>query len=534
LIAETTPVSNLLIYTLAQTRPIFGHITGYKYWLFSEVLVMTTLPRSWFAGLRTLAVMLGLLVLAGCQTNQATGEQQFTAFMSPAQEQSVGRQEHAKIVADYGVVENPALTAWVSQVGQRVAAATGATDTPFTVTVLDDDVVNAFALPGGFVYVTRGLLALANDEAEVASVLGHEMGHVVGRHSAERYSQSVVASLGIAAVAILTGDRDTAQIAQTGSQLALSSFSREHEYQADALGVRFIARSGYDATASADLLAQLEHDEDLRNRIQGTGGQSAGADFFASHPRAADRVARARQLAQQQPASGDERGREAYLRAVDGMLYGSAPSQGYVRGSTFVHPELGFRFVVPPGFQLKNGHKAVSASDRQGASILFDGDSAQRVGPGGLSDYLRRVWVPDASLRDTEELTINGLPAATATAQAKQNGRQVDLRFVVIRFNTEKLYRFLFITPTNRTAALAEDLQRTTYSFATLSQAERVAIKPRRIAVVTVRAGETLADMARRMDVDALPAETFALINGLDAKATLQAGQRVKLVVSQP
>ncbi len=216
--------------------------------------------------------LLTLLALAGCTVNPATGESSFTAFMSPAEEQRAGAEEHPKILKEFGgAYGDRAIGAYIDSIGQALARMSDLPNQRFTFTVLDNDVVNAFALPGGYVYVTRGLLALAGSEAELAGVIAHEIGHVTARHAAQRYSQSIVAGLGAALLGAVAG-RGAADIAQLGSALYLSAYSREQEFEADILGVRYLARAGYDTGAMAGFLGKLQAHSALQARITGRGG----------------------------------------------------------------------------------------------------------------------------------------------------------------------------------------------------------------------------------------------------------------------
>jgi len=212
----------------------------------------------------------GLLpVLAGCTTNPATGEQQFAALMSPQQEVRVGAEEHEKVIKQFGLYNDPALVNYVGEIGRRVTRNTERPDVQYKFFIVDSPIVNAFALPGGYIYVSRGLLALANSEAELAAVLAHETGHIPGRHSAERYSRGVVTSLGAAVLAAAIGNDTASQALGVGSDLFLKSYSRGQENEADSLGMRYLSRAGYDPKAMAAFLANLQEESALQTRISG-------------------------------------------------------------------------------------------------------------------------------------------------------------------------------------------------------------------------------------------------------------------------
>lgn len=467
--------------------------------------------------------------LGGCSTNPATGQPTFTAFMSESEEIRIGRQEHPKIVREFGgVYDDPEVTKYIDSIGQFLASTSEKPDLKFTFTVLDSPVVNAFALPGGYVYVTRGLLALANSEAEIAGVIGHEIGHVTARHSAQRYSQAVLANIGMMGVAIATGSGALANLAGSGAAIYLQSYSRDQEYEADILGVRYLSRATYEPRAMASFLSSLLADSRLDAELAGRPGAADEYNIMATHPRTADRVERAIGAAGERTVADPMIARDVYLDKIDGMLYGDDPKQGFIKGRRFAHPVLKFEFTVPEGFRLHNTPSAVIARGPDGAAIQFD--QASPTPSGDLVDYLANVWAKNISLQNLERITVNGLQGATGTARVQTRSGAADLRLAAIRYSSDRVYRFLFLTPPNRTAALSEGLRRTTYSFRKLSDAEAAALKPQRIRVVTVQPGDSVASLAARMPFDDRQVERFRVLNGLQNGATLTPGQRVKLV----
>lgn len=487
---------------------------------------MTTRPRvlvSLFGALALLAA-----TLAGCSVNPATGKQDFTAFMSPAQEAKVGREQNPKLLAAFGGAyeERPALTRYVTKIGRRLQAVSEKPSPPFTFTIVNSPTVNAFALPGGYIYVTRGLLALANSEAELAGVIGHEMGHVIARHTAQRYSRGVLAQLGALAVGAATGSRSVARIANLGAAAYVQGFSREQELEADKLGVRYLTRAGYDPRAMASFLESLEADSKLARRIAGKEGRSPAASLFASHPRTALRITQA--LARAGGASGGKIGHDYYLLRLDDTLWGDDPDQGIRRGRVFIHPKLRFRFEVPPGFHMRNTPKAVVATAKNGAAIVFDG---ARVPAGiAMTDHITGQWLPKLAWRDVEAITINGMAAATAAARVNTRRGPRDLRAVTIRFGRDQVYRFLILTPPKATAGLNEAMRRMTYSFRALSAEEAAKVKPLRVRIHEVKAGETVAALAARMAVPDYKLEWFRVLNALAPNEALRPGRLVKLI----
>ncbi len=483
--------------------------------------------------------------LAGCAQNAATGRSQFTAFVSAEEEAKIGREQHPQVLAEFGgAYDNPKLKAYVQKLGETLVARSELAGQPFTFTVINSDIYNAFALPGGYVYVTRGLLALMSSEAELASVLGHEIGHVTARHTAERMSRATAANiftsiLGIG-VAVLTGSGDAGnavgQAAGGGAAVWLAGFSREQEFEADKLGVRYMAADGYDPREAADMLAKLG--EGVKLSMKALGRPPEAADEFSimqSHPRTADRVTAATDAARAQGmvvAANARIGEAEYFAAIDGMAYGGDAESGFVRGKTFLHPKLRFRFDAPPGFRLANGEDAVRATGPDGASIKLDGKPAPRgVEP---ADYLVGVWAKGVRVQNVERIEINGLPAATASLRGNGQNGPVDMRLVAIRHTDGSYYRILFAAPSASAAKFTEAFRRATYSFRALSEAEARGTEPLRIRIITVRAGDTHETLARHMATqDGLELEQFRVYNGLQPGEALAPGRRVKVIADR-
>jgi len=333
--------------------------------------------------------LIAALALAACSVNPATGQRQFTALMSPQQETRIGTQEHEKIIARFGVYDNAALSQYVQKVGQRVAEKTERPAVDYKFFVLDSPMVNAFALPGGYVYVTRGLLALANSEAQLAAVLGHEIGHITGRHFAERYSHAVLTSLGAAALSAAADNNGISQALGLGSDLYIKSYSRAQENEADTLGLRYLSRAGYDVSAMTRFLENLEAHTRLQNRLKGQGAEPV-FNYFSTHPATAERVGKVISETESYQQGGAVK-RAEYLAQIDGMIYGDSPRHGFVRAQTFVHPEIGFKFEVPDGFTLENRPTEVVALNDSGAVIVFDMvGNPQNLDP---YTYLTQSWM---------------------------------------------------------------------------------------------------------------------------------------------
>ena len=487
-----------------------------------------TLYQAWRTRLAPLLLSGLAVVLAACTTNPATGERSFTAFMSPEDELRVGAEQHPKILAEFGgAYDHTKANAYVNEIGQKLARVSDLPDLKFTFTVLDSDVVNAFALPGGYIYISRGLLALANTEAELAGVLAHEIGHVTARHSAQRYSSSVVAGLGTALLGIVGGG-ELAQLGQAGAAVYLQGYSRDQEFEADTLGVRYLARAGYETAAMASFLASLEAYSALEAKVSGLPDPASRYNIMSTHPRTGDRVVAATRAAQATQVADPRIGNIAHMNAIDGIVFGDSEGQGFIRGRQFAHKQLGFRFEVPQGFSLFNGTRQVVARGPDNALIVFDADT--RAFRGRMTNYLTEAWAPNANLSGVEPINVNGMDAATAVTRLTQQGNTIDLRLVAIRFGANQIYRFMFATPPAVTDQLSVPLRRTTFSFRRLSEREKANLLPWRIATPTVREGRTVNDLARGFPLPGPNEEWFRVLNGLQPGSQPFAGQRVKLV----
>jgi predicted Zn-dependent protease len=486
--------------------------------------------------LRASAVLSFLLLaavlpgLAGCSVNPATGESTFTGLMSEADEVREGREAHPQVLAEFGgAYDDPELQRYIDSLGQLLARASDRPNLQYTFTVLDTPTVNAFATPGGYIYITRGLLALANTEAEVAGVIAHEIGHVAARHAAERQGQAVLATIPAIFAGILTGSGAVAQAAGGLGMAHLQSYSRDQEYQADLLGVRYLSRTNYDPYGMASFLAQLQANDRLDATLAGRPELADRYSMMSTHPRTGDRIQRAIQEAGVTQVSNPIIERDLYFSKIDGMLYGDEPEQGFIRDRWFLHPILRFAFEVPPGFHMINSSDAVIAQRADGAAILFSG--AGPAASSSMFQYLTEEWAPRLRLADAETIDINGLEAATGSDRIDTSGGRRDIRLVAIRHDSGQIYRFIFLTRPELTDALVRDLQLTTYSFRRLSAGEAAELRPQSVRVVAVRSGDTVASMAARMTFGDYREERFRVLNGLELSDRLVPGQRVKIVV---
>jgi len=476
------------------------------------------------------AAAIGLLLMSGAVAPSANAQ----IFMSKEQEKKIGAQEHPKILKSFGgVYKEGNIGAYVAEIGGRIASNSDEPDLGYTVTVLNSPVVNAFALPGGYVYVTRGLMALANSEAELAGVIGHEVGHVTERHTAKRYDRAIGTSIVGGILGAVVGGGIVNDLIGLGGQLYLTSFSRNQEYEADLVGVRVLSRAGYDPFAQSDFLASMNAQAELHAKIVGQGGRSSRVDFFSTHPNTQKRVIKAIEEAETTGLAvrAMPRRREEFLTAVNGMLHGDDPNEGFVRGETFSHPNLRLTFTVPKGFVLQNSSQAVVARAQNGSIIQFDGAGAQGY-RGSIGGYLTNVFARQLKVRlsNVETFSLNGLPAATGITRMRTNSGSGDLRLVAVQWSNSQIFRFILFAPSRVSSSMQAGFQQTIESFRRLSAQEAGQLKPLRLRVVRARSGDTVQKFASRMAFNSFQTERFQVLNGLSGSQGLQDGRRYKIV----
>ena len=477
------------------------------------------------------ALSVSLAAIVSAAGSAPAGAQSKTRSISQSTAATAAKQ-HPQIVAEFGGEEPGARSAYIRQVGARVAAQTNIAGgaNAFRVTTLNSPVMNAFAVPGGYLYVTRQLVGLANDEAELASVLGHEAGHIAARHSSERKRAGILSQLLAVGLGAVTGSSQLGNLAGQLTQGVVLSYSRKQELEADDLGVRYIAAAGYDPTASASFLASLGAATSLEARAVVRNAERSTPTWARSHPLSADRVSRATRTASATGRAGTGlRNRDAFLAQIEGIMVDDDPKQGVIDGRTFTHPDLRLRFAVPDGYGMQNGVRAVSITGQRGqaqfAGGAFNGDLGTYI-----AQAFRSIAGQNAQIGYTEPrgTTINGMPAAYSTARVNTQSGAVDLTIVAYRWDSNTAYHFAMITPAGSGlgpfAPMVESLTR-------ISASEAAAIRPRIIDVVTVGPRDTVATLAGRMAYNDHKEERFRVLNGLASGAALRPGQKVKVVV---
>jgi predicted Zn-dependent protease len=479
-------------------------------------------------------LMLGVasVSLAACVGGEPIASTGSPITTSEAQQ---GAEAHPQLLEEFGGAMTGPQADYVTGIGRAIAVQSGlgGAQSDFRVTLLNSSVNNAFAIPGGYVYVTRQLTALMNNEAELAAVLGHEVGHVAARHSARRQqaaTQNQLGGIGIAILSsILLGDNPLGQQisegAMQGSQLLTLKYSRTQELEADELGISYLSGAGYDPRAMSTLLTSLALQNSLEARLQGRGDATAPA-WASTHPDPASRVQTA--LSKAQGVPGTVTNRDTFLSRIDNILYGDDPEHGVIEGRSFIHPVFRLSFDAPDGFYMINGSRAVSINGTSGQAQLSTGAYS-----GDLNAYVRSVFQAvggeqqQLAPQNLNRTTINGLPVVSGTARVTSGQSQVDVVVYAYEFANNRAFHFVTIVPAGQTNVFSSMFN----SMRRISTAEAAAVTPRRIDVVTVQRGDTVASLAARMAYSDSREERFRVLNGLTSTATLQPGDKVKIVV---
>ncbi len=444
--------------------------------------------------------------------------------LRPNLAQDIGEREHPRVVATYGgVYKDAGAERAVASVVGRLVAASDDPSQSYKITILNSPAINAFALPGGYLYVTRGLLALANDTSEVAAVLSHEMAHVTASHAIKRQQRAEAKQLANKILTDVVQDSEEARKAIISSQLSFARFSQVQELEADAIGVKTLAKAGFDPYAAARFLQSMA----AFARYQSADKSNSSApDFLSSHPSTPERLQIAVRSARQIGAPGiGERDRDAYLGRIDGMLFGDDPLEGFVRGRSFLHKALGISFTVPSCYILENSPEAVLASNGAGTAIRFDGADVSSYS--SLVDYMNSGWINGLLPESVRQTTINGLPGVTGAAITQG----WSFRIAVLRIGRTG-YRFIFASRSPNDVFDA-DFQRTIESFSQLTPTERARLRSLRIKVVKTKPGDTPRKLAIGMSgvEPSRRLEFFSILNDLKPGAPIPNDTAVKLVV---
>jgi len=473
---------------------------------------------------KTNIVALALLALTAtsCSTNPATGKKQI-AFIGEEQEIAMGREADQQIVQSLGLYEDKDVQAYVSRLGKELAASSERPNLPWTFRVVDDPVVNAFALPGGYVYVTRGLMTHLTSEAELASVIGHEIGHVTGRHSVEQMSKAQLAQIGLIAGMVLKPElAQFGDLAQTGLGLLFLKYGRDDEREADDLGLRYMSRDKYDPREMVGVFEVLR-------RVSEAEGNGRIPGWMSTHPTPENRIGRiSEQVAKLGSDFSNTRvGREPYLKELDGMPFGQNPREGYFIGNRFIQPELGFEIRFPQGWKTNNQKAAVGAmSPREDALVVLTLSDKGSPQAAAQAFFSQQGIVQGQSLR----ADLGGLPAV-ANVFGVQRGQAGDLQGVAAFVEHQgKVYQVLGYTLADRWRSYGDELSGAVGTFERVTDRRLLDVQPSRLDVVSIPSAMTLEEFNRRYP-STVDLKTLAIINQADSNTRFSAGTEVKRIV---
>lgn len=489
---------------------------------------------------RAAAVLLTFVFLAvGCATNPVTKKHEFV-LMSEEQEIAIGKEQDPKAVEEFGLFNDTKWQDYVNQVGQRLAAVCHRPELIYRFKVLDSPDINAFALPGGYLYIFRGLLADLNSEAELATVLGHELGHVTARHAVEQYTKaqayqvlSTVASIFIPQLG---------QFGQLSDLLffgILMGYSRQAESQADQLGMEYAYKAGYDPRGAEAFLRTLKG-------MEKSAGKGGFEGFFADHPETADRIKAAHEGALKWVSADGQKGpvklimgEDAYLTRLDGMPYGPSPKEGVVTGNIFRHKEMGVEITFPEGWEIHNGKSAVVAvepapeKDHEPKNHIIQltaDDLNKRYSP---DEYAKKYAQGKFKMISGAAKEINGLKAYVGQGESSlRRIGTVTLQYGIL-FKGDKAFHVVGFAPPGEFKEVDEKFRKTIESFRGLSREEAEKIKPTQVKIYEVKAGETLEAIVKNHAAKGQDVKEIAILNGLDPKKPdLKPGQKIKLIAA--
>ena len=474
--------------------------------------------------MKRLAVVVALgLWLAGCVRNPATGKRELM-LVSESQEIQMGAQYDSQVVMSIGVYPDAALQNYVADIGKKLAATSERPNLAWTFRVVDDPSVNAFAIPGGHVYVTRGILAHMTNEAELATVMGHEIGHVTARHTAQQMTQQQLAGLGLA-----IGSIASSRIAQYAGQASQAlqvlflKFSRDDENQADQLGIRYSSRANYDARQMTNVMQMLD-------RVQAQSGSKL-PEWLATHPDPGNRIQHINAILSSTQANfaGATVNRDAYQRRLDGMIFGMNPREGFFKGTEFFHPDLKFRIAFPSGWQAANTKQTVGAQSPQQDAVI-----ELRLAQGSSAEQAARAFLSQQGVQagTLTRVTVNGLTASTAPFTASSGGGTLRGNAVFIEYGNN-VYGLLAYGAEVTWSDYQDVAQRALRSFGPLTDPALLNVQPQRVSLFTLDRRTTITELAQQKR-SPVPVATLALINQVDANEPLEPGRMVKWVIGQP
>jgi predicted Zn-dependent protease len=466
-------------------------------------------------------LLVALFSFSSCAVNPVTGKKELN-LISESQEIALGKQTDIEVRQEYGVYADPEINAYVQTIGQALAVNTHRPQLPYQFAVLDTPVVNAFAVPGGYVYVTRGILALMGSEAELAVVLGHELGHVNARHSVHRMSEMMLVQVGLAVGSALSQTfAQVAGLAGVGVQLLFLKYSRDDERQADALGVEYSRKGVYNPGEMVAFFGSLEKLGDL------SGGQALPG-FLSTHPLTGERIENVKKMltAEDQKLEVKEK---PYLRRIDGLVYGEDPRQGFVEGGNFYHPEMAFSFAIPSGWKVVNTPTQVMlSSPDEKAALVLQAEKTTEDLPGYVQKKAGQI--EGSQFVADDDLKVPGLASFHQIYRVdQQQGGRINLRLSAIR-KGGMVYTFSAVAGSSDFSRFNKEFRRTAQSFAPLRDPAFLNRRPRLLRLIEANGSQTVQEIFSKagMNKDIWPA--VAILNGMEIGAKPPQGQLVKII----
>ncbi|MCR9288321.1 MAG: M48 family metalloprotease [Bacteroidetes bacterium] len=466
--------------------------------------------------------LLALCVLINwqCAYNPVTGKKELN-FMSESQELALGKQSDPEIVSFYGSYQDEKMQAFINEKGKEMGKISHRPELDYQFRILDSPVVNAFAVPGGYIYFTRGIMAHFNNEAEFAGVLGHEIGHVTARHSAKQYTSQMALQLGFVLGMVTSKKfRQFSDVAGQGLQLMFLKFGRNHESQSDKLGVEYSTKIGYDAHHMADFFQTL-------GRMRESSGAEPIPTFMSTHPDPVDRYNTVHRLAAKEQETVDKNAlnvnRESYLRMIDGITYGEDPRQGYVENNKFYHPEMKFEFPIPNAWKTVNMPTQVQMAPSNGEAMIILGLAAEKT----LNEAKQKILETD-SLRviSSRNERVNGLNASIFLADV---GKSLKLLTYLIKYNG-LIYKFHGMAEPMNYNKYSNSFERTFKNFRKLTDQSKINVKPDRIRIKNAKRSGTLKSVLQSYNMKNDRLEEIALLNGMKLTDQIKTGTMIKVI----
>jgi predicted Zn-dependent protease len=473
--------------------------------------------------IKTAFAACAFFIFSECAKNPVTGNRQLV-LMSEAQELEMGKSADPEIIQQYGLYPDSSLQRFINEKGKQMAAISHRPNIEYNFRVVDSDILNAFAIPGGYVYFTRGIMAHFNNEAEFAGVLGHEIGHIAARHSVAQQRNQLLGQLGIIAGVIIAPD--LAQFAETASQgvgLLLLKFSRDAERESDRLGVEYSSKIGYDATQMAGFFQTLQRQSDA-------SGSAELPTFLSTHPNPGDRYNTVSKLAKEWKAklnlTNPQQNRNAYLKRIEGLIYGEDPQQGYVENNAFYHPVLKLQFPIPQNWSYLNSPTAFQMAPKDGKAMMMltlaKGNSLQEAASGILQQYKLQAV-------QTQQVSVNGLNAIAMVADQKQEQQTLRTLSYIIQYNNT-LYHLIGVSSAENFNNYSSFFSYTMQHFGALTDPAKLNKKPERVRIKTVNQATTLEQSLKSIGVPAKRHEEMAILNGMKLKDKLTSGTLIKII----